>query len=82
MNRPEIGGAQDDSSPTPKKYEQLDQNIGPGNVNSEMKRRKSGELGTNRGVVIPQRAAPEKILQIDFNKNPRESGHALTEAIR
>jgi len=47
-----------------------------------MKRRKSGELGANRGATIPQKVAPEKILQIDFNKNPRESGHVLTEAIR
>ena len=60
---------EDESTPTPKKYEQLDQSIGPGNLNSEKrKRRKSGELAQSN----------QKILTIDFQKAPRKSGEILT----
>jgi len=44
---------EDESTPTPKKYEQLDQSIGPGNINNseKRKRRKSGELTLSNNKI-------------------------------
>ena len=42
-----------ESAETPQKYEQLDQSIGPGNINNseKMKRRKSGEMSQSSSAL-------------------------------